>query len=281
MAFQRVIEITAGPSGGDGVTITENYMSFEIEKALGKKYVNKAVVKIYNLTENTMNWMGAAKNKLIVKTGYADEGGPISVFFGDVHKSRIYTDGMNKVLEIEAYDGQSIQNKNILLSYAENVKASVILDAILTKLAYPVKNKPVLTDIYQGGFSCVGNALKILDGVLAKAGYARTIQNAEIHIYKKGETVINTGLYLSPDTGLLNIEIGDEIVSVLKDEDSLPDFKGSKLKLTTLIFPQLYPGAQVTVARGDSEGPYKINSVKMEGDNFGGAYKADLEVVRL
>lgn len=280
MAFKRYIEITAGPSGEIGKTVIDNYMSFEIEKGLGKKWVNKALVKIYNLSENTANHMGAAKNKLIIKTGYMDEGAA-GVFFGDVHKSRIYKDGPNQVLEIEAYDGQSLQSKSIALSYIEGTGASVILDAILSKLAYPVKGKPNLTDVYQNAYCYNGNAYEALKGVLAKSGYLCTIQNEAINIYKQGEPVVNTGLYLSSDTGLLQVDIVDEVVGFLVDDDALPDRKGSKLKIKSLIFPQLYPGAQVTVVKGNTEGPYRIKTVKMVGDNFGGEYSAEMEATRL
>lgn len=280
MAFKRYIEISAGPADGIGRTVVDNYMGFEIEKSLGPKWINKAIVQIYNLSDNTANIMGAAKNKLIVKTGYSDEGVQ-AIFFGDVHKSKIYKEGPNKILEIEAYDGQKAQSKSIALSYTEGTSASVILDAILAKLAYPVKNKPKLNDVYQNAYSFSGNAYDALKKVLAKSGYLCSIQNEAIIIYKQGEAVVNTGLYLSADTGLIQADVVDEIVGFLIDDDALPDRKGSKLKIKSLIYPQLYPGAQITVAKGLSEGPYRIKTVKMIGDNFGGDYFAEMEATRL
>jgi len=288
MSFQRIIEISAGPSGGEGVTITDNYMSFEIEKA-SSKGSNKASVQIYNLSDSAMNAMGAAKNKLCVKTGYKDEGGPVAIFFGDVNRSRKYKEGDDVILEIEAFDGQSIYDKNYALSCTEGVGANVVLDKILEKLAYPVENRPKLTSIYNNGYSDSGNALRQLTKVLTRENYKWMIQNAAIYIYKVGEAVTKTGLYLCSDTGLIDIEIIDESVpkknkkgsTSVKDEDELPDYKGAKIKIKSLIHPQLYPGCEVTVAQGDSEGPFKITSVKMAGDNFGGDYFANMEAVRL
>lgn len=273
MAYKRIVEITSG-SGGNGISISDAYISFEVEK-IKAETPNKARVDIYNLTDETARKIGKQGNNLIIKAGYEDEDGARAIFFGNIVKSLISKEGAEKVLKIEALDGyQDIQTKNAVLSYSENTKVSTILNDILGLFDYPLGNKlPPITDTYSGGFSFVGKAQTALSQVLSKIGYKYSIQNNQILIYKIGESAINTELILTPETGLLNISRKEA-----ETEEGTPEQNDLLYEVETLLFPQIYPGAQIRLESKLYTGTGTVISALFEGDNFNGDFKVTAEV---
>jgi hypothetical protein len=208
MAFNQLIEIISGPEGGTATSVTNLYMSFEVERNKTNT-PNKANVSIYNLSPNTMTKMESNKNKLIIRAGYDDETGLTTLFNGDVTKSERKKEGTEQVLEIEAMDGyKNIQSQNVSISYKSGTKTTTILRDILAAMAYPVAGGiPTSSDSYTGGFQYIGKAKDALTVVLKKIGYKWTIQNDQILIFKEiGGGSVVTGLLITPSTGLLSIE---------------------------------------------------------------------------
>jgi hypothetical protein len=270
MAFNRIIEVISQPDGGSSISVTGLRIRFNIERNKTST-PNKANIDIYNLSDDTANKMAKSKNKIILKAGYADEGGLFSLFYGTLNNSVITKDGTEKILQIEAHDGlKNIQQKNANLSYSGGTRASVILDDILNILAYPLGGKkPTLNEVYSGGFAFIGKAKDALTQVLKRFGYKWTIQNEQIIIYKDGESPIPAGLLLKKDTGLL---------SIAKLEDVADKKTVGKYIATSLLFPQLVPGAQIKVESTLVSGAMFVESVKAVGDNFDGDFQMESEV---
>jgi hypothetical protein len=284
MAFKRQIEIISGPVGGTQISVSEGYMSFDIEKTKSKT-PNKANIKLYNLLDTTMTRMGWSKNKIIVKAGYEDEGGLSSIFFGDLVKSTISKDGKLRVLEIEAMDGyKNIQDKNVSLSYAGGTRVSVVLGDILNVLALPLgAEKPQTSEIYSGGFVFVGKAKDALSQVMSRLGYKWTIQNEQILIYQQGQGVVSTSLLLTPKTGLLKIDRVEQDTSVDLAAEGISSKSTEKktpiaYNIETLLFHQIIPGAIVKIESSVVNGTFQVDSAKLTGDNFGGDFKIEAEV---
>lgn len=282
MAFKRLIEIVSGPEGRGALSVDSLYMSFDIEKnKTGTP--NKARIKIYNLTDVSAAKMGSNRNKIIVRAGYGDENGLASIYFGDVIKSNTYKDGVNKVLEIEAYDGyKNIQEKNLSVSYSKGTKTTVILKDILTVLSYPLGNKiPATDDSYTSGFSFIGKAQDALTMVLKKIGYRWTIQNEQILIYQIGTSgAVTTGLLLTPSTGLLSIERQEQDIDSTGKGKEKSSVTGVPLYYTikTLLFPQIIPGAYIKIESSIYNGTASVESAKITGDNFSQDFLVEAEI---
>jgi hypothetical protein len=275
MAFKRIIEVASGPQGQAATTFSQCKIEFEIKRDKTKT-PNKAEVTLYNLSDDTMAKMGKRDNKLIIRAGYADEGGPSAIFYGDVTKSEIIPEEQNKLLKIEAMDGyKNIQGKNISLSYAKGTRISTVLDDILNVMAYPVAgNKPSTSDVYAKGYTFIGKAQDALTQVLKKLNYKWTIQNEQIFMYQEGEGVVKYGLKLTSQTGLLSISKVEQDIAT-KD-------KGKKVpvcyNIETLLFPQIIPGAIVRIESSQATGNMVVESCTMSGDNFDGDFKVEAEV---
>lgn len=277
MAFKRIIEITGGPEGGNGVTISENYMSFEITRDRSGT-PNKAEVKIYNLSDASISTIAKAKNKLIIKAGYVDEGGAKALFYGDVYTFVVTKESTERILTIEAYDGlKNIQSKFVSLSYASGITAGKIIQDLINVLAYPLNGTlPNIQNAYNNGFAFVGSACDALTKVLARIGLRWSIQNEQLTIYQNGMESIPQQLVLGYDTGLMFVQKRDRdnTVDPITPEHRKP---GAYYKLTTLLFPQLLPGALVQINTPNLQGGMVIESCKMIGDNFGGKFQIEAE----
>ncbi len=275
MAFKRIIEISSGPEGGIGRKVTENYMSFEIERSLTSS-VNKAKVKIYNLSQETVAAMGKAGNKLVISAGYEDEGGAAALFFGDINKVTTEQKGVDKVLEMEAFDGQkAVQGKNVVLSFTKGTPTQTVLNTILGVLALPLGSViPPITSVYSGGYCYAGKAVGALTQVLAREGLKWSIQNEALVVYKDGEIFTPTTLKLTADSGLLSVAPVDQTPGPGTGKKVI---KGTSYKFEALLFPQLLPGAQVFIQSTVVIGAVVVQAVKLRGDNRTGDFKCECE----
>lgn len=277
MAYNRIVEISIGPPGALGTRITNLRMSFEVMKS-DKESTNKAKVQIYNMFSFNSTKLAIAGNKIIIRAGYLDEGGAKTLFFGDIQRATVRNDGIDKITDIEAYDGMSnIQDKNISLTFAEGTPARTILNILITTFGYPLGNIPTLpVKQYANGYSFIGKVKDALTEVCAYLGKNWTIQNEQLVIYSPNETIIRTGLVLSKDTGLL------ETPQLLDDnEDNLGtiDIPKKRWRILSLLYPQLSPGADLVLRSLQANGTFKVESVTFRGDNRDGDFIAESEVV--
>jgi hypothetical protein len=99
-----------------------------------------------------------------------------------------------------------------------------------------------------------------------------------LYILKPGEAADNTGLRLTPSTGLLTVP---QPVSDKTGEDNAEAETKNKWKFSTMLFPQLIPGAACKVEASTFTGNMLIHKAVYEGDNWSGDFKVDLEAEAL
>jgi hypothetical protein len=115
------------------------------------------------------------------------------------------------------------------------------------------------------------NALK---KVLDRFDLTYTIQNEMLYILKAGEAADQTGLRLTPETGLLTIP---QPISDKKDKDDVEAEAVNGWKFSTMLFPELLPGAACKVEASTFSGDMVIHKAIYEGDNWEGSFKIDIE----
>jgi hypothetical protein len=114
-----------------------------------------------------------------------------------------------------------------------------------------------------------------LRGVLNHFGLTYTIQNEMLYIIKPGEAADSIGLLLSPATGLLTTPQPVSDKTGVDDEEAEP---ANRWKFTTMLFPQLLPGAACKVESSTLNSEVIIDKAVFSGDNWTGDFKIDLEV---
>lgn len=277
MALNRIIQITMGPTAGLGITVTDLKMEIEIFKT-DKESKNKAKARIFNISESNATTMAKEGNKIIIKAGYEDES-VNSLFFGDIQTSLFSKQGSDRVLEVEAYDGQSnATDKNASISYAGGISAQVILDQLILLLGYPLA-KPVtpLQASYANGYAFIGKVTDALTEVLSYGGKVWSIQNEQLVITGPNEVIERTGFLLSPQTGLLS---KPELL-VDKDESQNTLLVPKRYKVKSLLYPQLVPRSEFQLQSENVNGFFRIETADYRGNNRFGEFIVNLEVVSI
>jgi len=278
MAFMRYIQVTVGPKSGTGFRIDGLRISFKIEKS-DSENLNTSVIKIYNLSAETSSKVTVAGNHIELKAGYKDETIG-SVFFGDVVDGYRHKEGEDYITEIKVQDGRTAyMNSRVSLSYAKDTSASTIAKDILSAIGLPFKGDDKIPgETYPAGFAYIGMATKGLQKILGRFELTFTIQNEMLYILKEGEAADKTGLRLTPETGLLKIP--QPISDKTSDDDNETEAVNG-WKFTTMLFPQLIPGAACNVDASTFSGDVLIHKASYEGDNWDGPFQIEIEAEAL
>ncbi len=274
MAFKRLIEIIIGPEGSLGTKFTNLRMSFNVFKTK-KESTNKAEIKLYNTTLDNATKILKAEYKVIVRAGYEDEGLK-SLFFGSIKYATITKNSVDRIINIEAYDGIiNYQTANISISYVGGTPALNILNDLITAFGIPLANPITAPTLqYANGYSFAGKVKDALTEVTNYMGKTWTIQNEQLLILSEDEVVQRTGLRLSKDTGLVGTPTLLEDADDKQNKSDIP----KRYKLKTLMFPQLVPGSEIVLNSFQASGTFKVESAQFSGDNFDGDFLTTLEV---
>lgn len=275
MAFMRYVEVTVGPKNGTGFKIDGLKISFHIEKTDSSE-PNKSTIKIYNLTQETSSKVTVADNHIQLRAGYKDET-VAAIFFGTVVEGRRYKEGEDFITELKVQDGRSaVMGGYISISYAKDVAVTTVVEDILNAIGLPYKGQDNIPsgENYPSGFVYDGMATNALKKVLDRFSLSYTIQNEMLYILIKGQAADQTGLRLTPNTGLLTIP--QPISDKTTDDDSEADAK-SGWKFSAMLFPELLPGAACNVEASTFSGDMLIHKAVYDGDNWDGSFKIDIE----
>ena len=300
MAFGRKISVTAvHPDTQDGLNITDLYMSFDIDKTW-QKAKNTATVKIYNCSSKTAEVMAKKGNVLTIEVGYADEGLLKMVFRGFVVKSFYGREEEKSTLTLMGVDdfgnsGRIGWSKDpvVSLSAIATTPSVDLYNQIITNFTCPIvwanglTPENCLTNIYSGGFSDQQRASKILQKLLNYNDCDYTIQDGKILIFNtRLKSVFNSNLLLSLNSGLIKCESMAEVFNPNMVYDTKIKPGNKKYKITSLLFPDLVPLTNITLALPPMESNgiddslqvgFQIETAKLTGDNFGGTFEAVCE----
>jgi hypothetical protein len=274
MAFMRKVEVVVGPKGGEGFKIDGLKIAFTIEKT-DSPDPNKSKIQIYNLSPDTSAKATVAGNHITLKAGYEDET-MAAIFFGDVLKGRRYRDGNDYCTELEVFDSRTeVFSGQVSVSYSKDTDAMTIVQAYLDAIGLPFKGQEnVPGETYPHGYCFIGMAGDGLRDVLNRYGLMYTIQNKMLYIIKPGEAADKTGLKLTPKMGLLTTP---QPVSDKTEDDDTGTEASNRWKFSTMLFPELLPGAACKVESLTLNSEVIICKAVYSGDNWMGDFKIDIE----
>lgn len=301
--FLRTAEIIVGQQGGDAVSIKDLRFEFDIQKT-SSKTANKCSLKVYNAAPSTITLMETINNIVILKAGYEQDAGPITIFTGTVCRSLTYQDGADVLTEMDLRDSViPLRDAKISISKPPNTSALTILNSVAANFGLPLKMSVKVTDRqYQGGFAYNGRARDAMDRVCNFLGLEWSAQDGELQIIKKGGVFADTAVVLSADTGMIGyprreaktmteksaakdgIKYGqkgvirtvvdvDEPTAKMKDRVTL-EVQGYRVQ--SLLNPAIYPGSYVKIiSRGIDGEFFRVEEARYTGDTHGQAWNVE------
>lgn len=125
----REYELTIGKGGGGGIKTSALRVAFEIKKG-DTESPNTAVIKVWNLADETMQRAKKEFDRVILQTGYQSNIGLI--YQGNIIGKRIlHENGVDTILELTCGDGDEAYNSAIVnKTLAAGAKPKDIVDEV-------------------------------------------------------------------------------------------------------------------------------------------------------
>lgn len=301
--FLRQAELIIGKPSGEGVIIKDLRFEFDIQKT-SDKTANKCSLKVYNANPSTITLMETVNNIVILKAGYQNQTGAMTIFTGTVCRSLTYQDGADVLTELDLRDSViPLRDAKLAISRERGVSALTVLKDIVANFGLTLKMALNLTDKqYQSGFAFNGRAHQAMDKVCSFLGLEWSAQDGEIQIIRKGGIYAETAVVLNKDTGLIDyprreaktmtekkaavsgIKYGqkgvirtvvdvDEPTAQLSERVTL-EVQGYRVR--SLLNPAIYPGSYIKLeSRGIKGEFFRVESVRISGDTHGQAWTSE------
>lgn len=302
MLFNRVAELEVGQAGAKGILIKDLRFSFNIEKT-SSETLNNSTLKIYNLSPSSRKLVETPNNLVILRAGYEQDIGAITIFTGNIRRALTVREGVDWVTELELDDGLiAYRDSKVSLSFSPGVSGVNVLTSIASKFNMPVKPLPsdIANKTYPTGYSFVGRVREAMTKVCEYLDLEWSIQNQEIQILKKGGSVKNQVIVLSPDSGLIGSPALES--KTMSDKDAAKKglstnsqgvIKRNKVgengdvkqrlevqgyKVKSLLQPTIQCGHIVKLKAEGVDDFLKVEKVNHIGDTFGGEWVTELSL---
>jgi hypothetical protein len=301
MLYNRVASLVVGPSGGKGREISSLRMSFSIQKG-ATATPNNCSLSVYNASKGTQAILGVIGNIVVLKAGYTEDIGAVTIFTGTISRSLTTREGPEWVTRIELRDGLlEYRDTKVSVSYDSGATALQVLRDLSGRFNLPVRQFPVgiVDRQYTSGFAFCGRLRDAMDKVCDYADLEWSIQNRQVQVIQKGGIYRQQAIVLSPDTGLIGspeqesktmterAAAKDGITAsqpgvrrtTQRDEDGEVQQVLQVLgyKARTLLQPTLEPGGYVQIKSEGIDGEFfRIEELVHNGDTHGQEWQSYL-----
>ncbi len=301
MLFNRASSLIVGTEGGRGKELSGLRFAFSIQKG-STKTPNKCTVRVWNAADETRSLIESIGAVLILKAGYEEDVGAITIFSGNVTRSLTVREGPDWITEIEMQDGfLEFRDSKVSLSFGRGATVLQVTNAISRKFGLPVRPLPVgiAQKQYTAGFAFVGRVRDALDKVCDNGGLEWSIQNREIQIIQKGGVFKQRAYLLSPDTGMIGSPTQEaktmtekaaakegitaqqpgvrKTTKRDKDGEVQEVLRVFGYKVKSLLQPLLEPGGYVQVKSKGIDGEFfRIEELTHSGDTHGNEWFSEI-----
>jgi len=277
MLFGRLIKLKVD-NGRESYYFSDYRINFTASKK--GRNASSCRVSIYNLSENTRNYIFNGNQKIYLSAGYLEESGEEIVYIGDIKSTENRMQRPDIITIIDSGDGAvALCDAQISLSYNPGSDGKQMLREIVDSFKLPKKTNLSLIQnikkIFSNGFNYTGSSQVVLDKICKNMGLTWSIQNDELKVYEDYNTDKSVWIELSSDTGMLGSPNKIKIKQGDKDVDGWI--------IETLLQPKAEPGGVIVVSSAitGNDKLFKIVSVEHTGDNFEGDFKTIIEAVTL
>lgn len=288
--FDRTLSLIVG-KGSDAVEITDLRVTFDITKD-SSKHSNKSAVQVWGLAPPTRKAMERPDTTCSLKAGYAEEGGPVEVFRGDVTFGWSRFEGPDVVTTLELGDGaKQIRDSVVSLGYAKGTGARQALRDVAAKMGLTVRMSADLADRdLPAGFSNYGSARTALDKITRGAGWSWSVQDGVLQVLGPAGTNNRTVVDLAVDSGLIGhperqrrgsheaIQVEEAGTKRVKRAASATE-KWDGWRVRSLLLPGIIPGDRVKLSSRTVDALLTVRKVRHVGDTHGGDWISELELL--
>lgn len=295
MLFNRVASLVIGTEGGKGRELKGLRFAFSIEKGATKN-PNKCELRIWDMKDSTRADISKIGNVVILKAGYAEDVGAVTIFSGNVTHAVTSREGPDLVTALELKDGfLEFRDKKISISLAEGATVAQAVQALASGFGLAVRELPaeIGAKTYPSGFAFVGRVRDGLEKATENLGLEWSIQNREVQIIKRGGVFKSKAFVLSADSGLINSpkkedktmtdksssKTGVTVKSTAagKESNEQENLQTGGYKVESLMQPLMEPGGYVQLKSDIVDGQFfRIEGLVHKGDTHGNEWMTEL-----
>ncbi|MFZ5440456.1 MAG: phage protein [Myxococcota bacterium] len=244
-------------------------IEFRVEKDL-QSSPNNAEISVFNLSAESRAKLEGSGQRVILQAGY--EGTEAQIFSGDLRRAFSTKQGPDWVTKIEAGDGErSIAFPRLRESYRPGTSVADVVKKTLRSMGgdstTAVEKASRLAGEFSSGYAQSGSSSRELTTLLEPLGYTWSVQDGRIEILQEDETVADSAVLVSPESGL----VGSPTIAAATKE------KKAAVKLRTLLLPRLRPGQKLELRSESMTGVLKALRVTHAGATHGGDWYTDIE----
>lgn len=280
--FNRTYELKIGEAGGIGDLIKPPLRTtFQLFKDSSEN-PNRYQVSIYNVKTTTSNAWQKPDIVGILRAGYTEENGLITMCSGNVvTSSTMRHDNGDIETSITMMDGYvPVRDTAVSLSYSTGVSSTAIIQEIASAMGVSLNMATTKSRTWSNGFSFYGAAYQALHKVCRGAGVKYSFQNGVMQITDEDGTTNltylisqSTGLIGSPqkiETAARQKSTGNKLLS--GDNSGIVSTKQKKegWRIITLLLPQANPNDVIEIQSDEVSGRFIIESIRHVGDWGGG-----------
>lgn len=200
---ERIVEVRVGQPGQAG-QLWRNPLHIEasVEFSIGRS-PNKAEVKLYNLSDASIDYIMQRGNVCYVSAGDGTAG---QIFHGDIDIRKVTTkpEGQDRVTIIQPADGRRIYRQSIFHgAYPPGTSRDQVLADVVTAMNIPTGHMASLPPLtYPSGVAWAAWARDVLTEILGDDAHW-SIQGGALQILAANEALPGNSVLLRPDTGLI------------------------------------------------------------------------------
>ena len=236
-------------------------IAFDVERTLRRR-PNRAEVKVWNLTQDHRRQLERLERGHVfvrLEAGYEDEQGRGLIFQGELSEARSERSGADIVTTIKSRDGHAAHGARVSSSHTPGTSLGSVFSTLAGAMGVGEGNiDEVLPSAsmsgvseFDGGATLSGSAGDELDRLCDSAGLEWSIQDGALQLLTRGGALTREAVRLASSTGLLGTPSIDE---------------HGKLKIRTLLIPQIVPGCLVRVESEEHEGTYRVEKAAYKGE---------------
>jgi hypothetical protein len=278
--YKRAVSVTVAnllpgtfkPDTPNAFVITGLHVAFTVEKSLGAT-PNTCTISISNLAADTRARLQKLPLNVTLAAGY--EGEIRQLFVGDVVYTSTQRDGGTVVTKIQVGDGsRAYSSARFVRSYKGAVNAKQVIGdlagAMGLSLPSSSANAQGLLQSFASGVSISGPGAREVDRIVKAHGLDWSIQDGQMQILAPGDVRPGSAILVSQDTGMIG-----------SPEYGAPsaDGKPPTLTVASLLLPEATPGGTIQVQSIGTNGVFRIEKAKHEGDTHGEPWTTTMEVV--
>lgn len=222
LQYRRDCEVIIGatvvtPDGekvGRGISVRDLRITFEITKTIGR-VPNTALVRIYNLSQDNESKIREEFTEVLINAGYV--GSSLLIFRGNIRHTSPYRDGNDRMMEIDAADGDRDFRKAIVnTTLRAGTTNAQLLDHVVSQFVTTKKGHAVIKEQTRiRGKSVLGMARDFLDDMAEGSNAHWSIQDGFLEIVPVDSTLPTEAIVLRSDTGMLGApEVDDKGIKV-------------------------------------------------------------------